>query len=67
MFVQVEISGHQFAVDYRGRVIEPTQSVEQYDNQFVQVPALLIERQDTKEIVVQPLKQQLYNIKVRRI
>lgn len=66
MFVKVEITGNQFAVEYRGRVMGPIQTVEQYDNQFVQVPALLIERQDTREIVVQPLKQQLYDIKVRR-
>lgn len=55
---------------YRGRIVETISTPEFYKDvgQYLQVPALIIEKQgENRELVVQPLKSWGNNIQVRRI
>jgi hypothetical protein len=56
-------------VTYRGRIMETTMVPEFYKDvgQYLQVPALIIEKAEGREVVVQPLKVWGKSIHVRKI
>lgn len=60
---------HSVLETYRGRIVEITQTQEYFqgDTGYLQVPALIIEKQEKREIVVQPLKMWGRAVHVRRI
>lgn len=67
MIVDVSFRFAPFQTDYRGKVIQTTQTVELFDGKPMQVPALLIEKSGSREIVVQPLVADGYSVVVKRM